>query len=115
MNQLIKDILSEIREKHKDKNEWWNTKLELERILDSQFKVLRNSIEERDLRIINLIYLGKVKPSRWLKDHIDSIRTVKQRKEYYKDKPYVKKVRDKKHNSGMVELPIQQQESEVNV
>lgn len=65
MNPLIESILSEIKEKHKDSKEWWNTKYELERILDSQFKVLRNTIEDKDLRTVNIIYLGKVKPTKW--------------------------------------------------
>jgi len=66
MNKLIDEILTEVKAKHSDTKEWWNTKHELEKILDSEFKVLRKHIEDKDLRIVNLIYLGKVKPSKWL-------------------------------------------------
>lgn len=69
MNKLIDEILTEVKAKHSDTKEWWNTKHELEKILDSEFKVLRKHIEDKDLRIVNLIYLGKVKPSKWLKDN----------------------------------------------
>lgn len=89
MNQLIESILSEIKEKNKDSNEWWNTKYELERILDSQFKVLRNAIEERDLRVVNLIHIGKIKPTKWFTYNRDRFIITKEEKnarykEYYK-------------------------------
>ena len=44
MNQLIDDILSEMKLKH------GVTKFELEKIIDSQFKVLQTSIQNKDLR-----------------------------------------------------------------
>jgi len=69
MSKLIDEILTEIKTNNSESKEWWNTKHELEKILDSEFKVLRKHIEDKDLRVVNLIYLGKVKPSKWLKNN----------------------------------------------
>ena len=49
MNQLIDDILSEMKLKH------GVTKFELEKIIDSQFKVLQTSIQNTDYNIFNSI------------------------------------------------------------
>ena len=93
MNPLIESILSEIKEKNKDSNEWWNTKYELERILDSEFKVLRTSIEERDLRTVNLIHIGKVKPTSWfIRNRDNCLITKEERNDRYKE--YIKRSKE---------------------
>lgn len=99
MNQLIESILSEIKEKHKDSGEWWNTKYELERILDSQFRVLRNVVEEKDLRTVNMIHLGKVKPSKWFTYNRELVIKRKQERD----------ARYQEHRKRMVELSNQEQ------
>ncbi len=60
MNQLIEDILSEMKLKH------GVTKFELEKIIDSQFKVLQTSIQNKDLRQVYFKGLGKFKPTTFL-------------------------------------------------
>ncbi len=60
MNQLIDEVLTEMKLKH------GMTKFELEKILDSQFKVLMDHIQSRDLREVNIKHLGKFKPTTFL-------------------------------------------------
>jgi hypothetical protein len=56
---LIDDVLTELKAKY------GISKIELERIVDSQFKVARLNIEEKSLKTVNLIHLGKIAPSPW--------------------------------------------------
>lgn len=60
MNRVIEEIIDEI------KKETGMSKYDIEKIIDSQYKSIQIAIEERDLRTINLIHLGKIKPSKWL-------------------------------------------------
>lgn len=60
MDRVINEIIEEI------KAETGLTKYEIERIVDSEFKTLTIAIEDRDIRSVNLIYIGKIIPSKWL-------------------------------------------------
>lgn len=57
MNTLIDNIFSELKTKH------GLTKYEIERIVDTQFKVTVDHIESSDLRSVKWIHLGKIRPS----------------------------------------------------
>ena len=85
MSPLIDEILTEM------KAEFGITKFELEKIIDSQFKVLQNNIEERSLKEVHFKYLGKFKPTTFLIA--------------YKDGRVKKQDRG---NSGRVEEPLNQ-------
>jgi nucleoid DNA-binding protein len=61
MNPLIEEILSDMKAAHNI------TKYELERIIDTQFKVLALHIENRDLREVHIKGIGKFKPTTFLK------------------------------------------------
>jgi len=65
MNPLINEIYDIL------KNKYGISKVEIERITDSQFKVLENNIKTRGNRVVNLIYLGKFKPSKYFLDNHD--------------------------------------------
>jgi nucleoid DNA-binding protein len=60
MNQLINDIFTELKVKH------GITKFEIEHIVDSQFKLLQNTIESRTWKPVSLIHLGKFKPTKYI-------------------------------------------------
>jgi len=96
--EIVKKYI-EIKERHKDSGEWWNTKYELERILDSQFRVTRNLIEEKDLRTINIIHLGKVKPSKWFTHNRELVIKRKQERD----------ARYQEYRKGLVQLSNQEQ------
>ena len=57
MNRLIDDILTEMKIKH------GISKYELEKIIDSQFKVLMDTMQLKQIKTVHLKGLGKVKPS----------------------------------------------------
>lgn len=63
MHPVIDKILSELRE------ETGISKVELERMIDVQFKIVREHIETRDPRTISLIHLGKFKMSDYYKNN----------------------------------------------
>lgn len=65
MNQLIDDILTDMKAEHNI------SKFELEKIIDSQFKVLMDHIQARDLREVHIKGLGKFKPTTFLKAYKD--------------------------------------------
>lgn len=67
MNPLIDEILTKLKSKHNI------NKVDLERIIDSQFKVMELSIGERSLKEVKLIHLGKVKPSKWFIHNYDKM------------------------------------------
>lgn len=75
MNQVINSIIKELKEEFKISSS------DIERIIDSEFKTLQLAIENKDLRTVNLIYLGKFKPSNWL---ISNHELIKERKRYHK-------------------------------
>lgn len=60
MDNLIDTILTDLKSKH------GITKFELERIIDSQFKVLQLNIEARNPISVKMMHLGKFKPSKYL-------------------------------------------------
>lgn len=60
MDSLISDILLKMKPKYEIST------YDLERIIDSQFKVLQNNIEARKPKNTNLIYIGKFKPTKYL-------------------------------------------------
>lgn len=60
MNQLIEDIFKELKLKH------GITKFEIEHIVDSQFKLLQNTIESKTWKPVSLIHLGKFKPTKYI-------------------------------------------------
>ena len=60
MDSLIDNILTELKSKHNI------SKYELERIIDSQFKVLQLNIESRNTTSVKMMNLGKFKPSKYL-------------------------------------------------
>lgn len=65
MRNSINDIISELKLKYNLSSS------ELERIIDSEWKVLRNVVESRDLRTVNIMHIGKWKPSNWFKNNRD--------------------------------------------
>jgi hypothetical protein len=56
----IDDILDKLKDKYN------LPKVELERIIDSQYKLCFESMEKRTTKTIKLAYLGKIKPSNFL-------------------------------------------------
>lgn len=56
----INDILDVLKSKYN------LPKAELERIIDTQFKVVYDSMNDRSIKSIKLINLGKIKPSTFL-------------------------------------------------
>jgi hypothetical protein len=67
MSPLIDEVLTKLKDKH------GLSKVELERIIDSEFKVLELSIQKRSLKEVSLIYLGKVKPSKWFVHNYEKV------------------------------------------
>lgn len=57
MNQLIDEILPLVKEKFNIPN------YDLERILMAQWRILERNIRERGKQNVNIMYLGKFKPS----------------------------------------------------
>lgn len=57
MNKLIDEVLTEMKAKH------GLTKFELEKILDSQFKVLHDHMTSGNLKEVHFKNLGKFKPT----------------------------------------------------
>lgn len=70
MHPVIDEILSELKE------ETGISKVELERMTDVQFKMVREHIESRDPRPITLIHLGKVKMSDWYRKNGKYVKQV---------------------------------------
>lgn len=89
-NPLIEDILSELM------SEYGMSRYELRKIINSQFKVLRTNISDRSVKTVNLMHIGKFRPTYWL---------VTNRHNYV---PRIKKV--KGDQLRMVQ-PINQEES----
>jgi len=85
MNHLIDDIITDMK---KDYN---LSRFDLEKIIDSQFKVLVNHMQSKDLREVHFKGLGKVKPTTFF---------IAYQNGRIQKKP-------KEHNSGMGELPVQ--------
>lgn len=62
-----------------------------ERIVDSQFKVLQETIQKRELKVVNLIKLGKFSPLQ---------RILNNREEYEKNTIEINKRREEEINSN---------------
>lgn len=68
MNLSIDNIVNILKVKYYNKDDnktWWATKYELERIIDSEYKYIVHHLETKNLKEINLIHLGKIRPSKW--------------------------------------------------
>lgn len=61
---LIEEILTELKAKH------GYTKFEIEKIIDSQYKVMLDCMQAKDLRTVNVMYIGKFKPTYYLKKRL---------------------------------------------
>lgn len=68
MDLTIKEIISEVKSENPNLSS-----LEIERIFDSQFCVLEHSIRNRTKKTINIMYIGKIKPSKWFLDNYDKM------------------------------------------
>lgn len=61
MNSTKSNIYEEILDEIKD--QFNLSKMELERIVDSQFRVIRDTMSKREGKVVQLIYLGKFRPT----------------------------------------------------
>ncbi len=62
---LIEEIIAELKIKHGE------TKFEIEKIIDSQYKVLLESMQDRkDTRVINVMHIGKFRPTFYYKERL---------------------------------------------
>jgi nucleoid DNA-binding protein len=62
-SNIYEEVLDEI------KSEFDLSKMELERICDSQFRVIRDTMSNREGKVIQLIYLGKFRPTMYNTDY----------------------------------------------
>jgi len=62
-SNIYEEILDEI------KSEFTLSKVELERICDSQFRVIRDTMSKREGKVVQLIYLGKFRPTIYNTDY----------------------------------------------
>ncbi len=67
-SNIYEDILDEI------KSEFVLSKVELERICDSQFRVIRDTMSKREGKIVQLIYLGKFRPTMYNRDYVERLK-----------------------------------------
>lgn len=63
-SNIYEEILDEI------KGDFTLSKMELERICDSQFRVIRDTMSNREGKVVQLIYLGKFRPTVYNQDYI---------------------------------------------
>jgi nucleoid DNA-binding protein len=63
-SNIYEEVLDEI------KSEFDLSKMELERICDSQFRVIRDTMSKREGKVVQLIYLGKFRPTMYNTDYI---------------------------------------------
>lgn len=98
MHPIINDILTEL------KAEFGITRFELERMVDCQFKCIENNIRDRSLKTVNLIHIGKIRPTGWFKHNVETV---------LKRKKTVDEIKQAKRDiSRLEELSIQQGGSE---
>jgi hypothetical protein len=62
-SNIYEEVLDEI------KSEFDLSKVELERICDSQFRVIRDTMSKREGKVVQLIYLGKFRPTIYNTDY----------------------------------------------
>lgn len=72
MNSTKSNIYEEILDEIKD--QFGLPKMELERICDSQFRVLRNSMTNREGKVVQMIYVGKFRPTAYNQDYIKRLK-----------------------------------------
>lgn len=63
-NELYEEIVKEIKVNYPN-----ISSLEIERIVDSQFRVIRDTMSNREGKVIQLIYLGKFRPTAYNIDY----------------------------------------------
>jgi len=63
-NELYEEIVKEIRVNYPN-----ISSLEIERIVDSQFRVIRDTMSNREGKVRQLIYLGKFRPTAYNIDY----------------------------------------------
>lgn len=63
MDPAIDSALARVKAKH------GITKFELEKIMDSQWKVLVENMQGRHTKVVNVMYIGKFKPTSWFKNN----------------------------------------------
>jgi nucleoid DNA-binding protein len=64
-NELYEEIVKEIKVIYPD-----ISSMEIERIVDSQFRVIRDTMSKREGKVIQLIYLGKFRPTAYNQDYV---------------------------------------------
>lgn len=67
MNKVYNEIINELHLIFKEDK---ISKIELERIIDSQFRVMRNSIGKKEAEVTMLTYWGKIVPSKAHKEYV---------------------------------------------
>lgn len=67
MNSTKSNVYEEILDEIKD--QFNLSKMELERIVDSQFRVIRDTMSNREGKVVQLIYLGKFRPTIYNMDY----------------------------------------------
>lgn len=67
-SNIYEEILDEI------KGDFTLSKMELERICDSQFRVIRDTMSKREGKVVQLIYLGKFRPTAYNQDYIKRLK-----------------------------------------
>jgi nucleoid DNA-binding protein len=72
MNSTKSNIYEEILDELK--SEFNLSKMELERIVDSQFRVLRDTMSNREGKVIQMIYLGKFRPTAYNQDYTNRLK-----------------------------------------
>ena len=72
-SKLYDEIVNELYIKFREHN---ISKLELERIVDSQFRVMRDSIGRKNAEVTMLQYLGKIVPSNAHKKYVENKKQI---------------------------------------
>lgn len=76
MHLKIEDIIKEIKD---DLN---LSTTEIERMIDSQFLLVEDTIKSRSGKTVNLIYIGKFRPTSWFKRNKDMLLSKYTKEEY---------------------------------
>ena len=102
MNQLIEEIYNVLKDKY------GISKVEIERITNTQFKVLENNIKTRGNKVVNLIYLGKVNPSKSLLKNYEVLSkkfiTVEQRNAYRETQRNIRRLEKLNNEKGTTSI-----------
>lgn len=64
MSLRIEDIVKEVKKELPDELSHL-TEYEIERMFISQFKVLEQNIRAKSLKTVNMMYMGKFRPTSW--------------------------------------------------